>query len=271
MEKYVNTRLVRVTNSSNMIELSCHPDLTLDVIKAHSNLPWNFAQLMKHPNFRISWVAEFPFQYWDWNQLSHMVDVETLSQYAHLFWNWRLITQKTSTDDMLKHPELPWDFSSIVFKQILPEHIHFFRAFKNRIPQWKWHYLSKNLTWNAFRDSIDLPWMWDIAEIRVTTEEFIPSDVILLQLFEDLCNWVNLTINVHIDIINENPNLPWKLEYLQWNKTTWKTPTQSIESCIREWHAANIIKKHWKNAISNPDFKMCKDRLWKEFKELEGY
>ena len=106
-------------------------------------------------------------------------------------------------------------------------------------------------------------------DVRIKTEEFLVDDVWILMLLTDLCNWVHLTINVHIDIINEYPNLPWRRDYLQWNRTTWKTPVQTVEKCIREWVAANTIKRYWKNAISNPGFKLCKKRINEEFKDLE--
>lgn len=271
MQQYVNNRLTRVADFSNMIELSRHPDLTLNVIKENSKLPWNFSDLMNHPNFNISWVSEFPFQYWDWNHLSYVTDIESISMYPELFWNWRLITQKTSIYDMMKYPDLPWDFSSLVIKPILPDHIEFFRMFKTKIPQWKWHYFARHITWNTLRQTLDLPWIWDISEVNIDMNEFVPSDIWIVRVFEEYCNWIKLTINVHIDIINENSDLPWRMDYIQWNKSTWKTPVQPIELCIREWTAANTIKKHWKNAICNPDFKICKKRLNAEFKDLERY
>jgi dUTP pyrophosphatase len=269
MQNYVNTRLVRNSDFSNMIELSHHPDLTLDVLLKHPNLPWNFNAIMDHPNLHPSWASHFLFQYWDWNKLSQMADLETLNMYPSLFWNWRLVTQKTSMTDMMKYPNIPWDFSALFVRNITSDDIPFFTMFKSRIPMWKWQYFSKNLTWNALKTSIDLPWIWHIEDVQIEMDEFLPEDIWLLRIFGGLCNWINLTINVHINIINDNPDLPWRTDYLHWNKSTWRTPVQTIEKCIREWTAANTIKRHWKNAISNPTYKMCKNRLEKEFKEFE--
>ena len=269
MQNYVNTRLDRNTDFSNMIELSRHPDLTLDVLLKHSTLPWNFNSIMDHPNFHPSWASHFLFQYWDWNKLSHMADLETLNQYPSLFWNWRIITQKTCITDMLKYPDIPWDFSALFVRNITANEIPFFRFFKTRFPLWKWQYFAKNLTWNAFKTSIDLPWIWHIEDVQIEMNEFLPEDIWIISIFTDLCNWVNLTINVHISIINDNPDLPWRTDYLHWNKSTWRTPVQPIENCIREWTAANTIKRYWKNAISNPNYKLCNNRLEKEFKEFE--
>ena len=269
MRRFVQSRLERVTDFSNTIELSQHPDLTLDVLKKNSDLAWNFNAMTFLPQFNISWVKEFPFQFWDWNRLSNMFSIDVISKNKELFWNWRSITQKMSVHDMLKYPDLPWDFGAMFIKPITREHLTFFRYFKNKIPQWKWHYHAKNLTWDAFKHSLDLPWIWDIEYINIDSKDFKESDVYILRMFQDVMNWINLTINVPIHIINDNLDLPWRLEFLQWNKTSWRTPVQSIEKCIREWYAASTIKRFWKRAICNPEYKLCKKRIYKEFKELE--
>lgn len=269
MNEYVKTRIERVSDFSNTIELSEHPDLTLEVIKKHTDKAWNFNQMMYLPHFDMSWVDSFPLQYWDWNELSKLATIGDVNKFPHLFWNWRLLSQKFSSDVILENPHHPWDFSVIVINPITENHINFFRFFKHKIPQWKWHHHARHVPWQVFKQTIDLPWMWDVYDVPVKTEEFLPDDVWVIMLLSDLCNWIHLTINVHINIINEHPNLPWRFDHLQWNKTTWKTPVQTVEKCIREWIAANTIKRYWKRAISDPSFKLCKQRIESEFKDLE--
>ncbi len=270
MLKYVNTRLLRNSNFENNIEMSSHPDLTIDVIKSKPDVVWKFHDMMNHPNFDLEWVSEFPRAYWNWNKLSEIANIEFVSKNPKLFWNWRIITSNTSINDIMNHLELPWDFAAMNFNIITEDDIPFFKMYEQHIPIWKWKYFAQDLTWKALKMSMDLPWIFDIFDVQISTEEFMPEDVWILRAYENLCDWVKLTIQVHIDIINANPELPWRMDYIQWNKTTWKTPTIPIEISIREWTAANTIKRFWKRSISDPTFRCCKLRLERELKELES-
>jgi dUTP pyrophosphatase len=269
MQAYVNTRLLRNTNFENIVELSYHPDLTLDVLKTNPDTGWGFHHIATHPNFTFEWVAEFPLRFWDWNKLSNMVDIDTLVKYPGFFWNWRILTERMSHKDMLANPTLPWDFNMLYFPEINDEHIPFFEEFQDLIPDWKWHRLATCVKWSTFKKTMNLPWMWFIGDVNIKTEEFLPEDVEILRICEVICNWIKLTTVVHIDIINANQDLPWNRDYIQWNETTWNTKIESVESCILKWVSANRIKRAWKRAISDPSFKMCRYRLCREFKELE--
>jgi dUTP pyrophosphatase len=269
MNNYVNTRLSRVSDFNNTIEISHHPDLTLDILKAFNHKAWGFHWLHNHPNFKFEWVLEFNDRYWDWNKLSECVDIDTISKNHTFPWNWIILTNRFSPKEILKYPHLPWDFVMFYVDEITEDHIPLFEEFQDVIPEWKWYHIAKHTRWTIFKKAVHLPWSLFISDIKLTSEEFVPEDVEILKDYEMLCNWIKLTIIVHIDIINENTYLPWNMEYIQWNKSTWKTPVQSIEKCIREWTAANTIKRYWKNAISNPSFRICTNRLKKEFKDLE--
>jgi dUTP pyrophosphatase len=270
MERYVNTRLSRnmTSNSDNMVELSHHPDLTLDILKMYPDKAWGFQTLHMHPNFSFEWVNEFTMKFWDWNVLSVKATIDDLAKYPDLFWNWSLITDRIHYKDIMAHPDLPWDFSLFFIKNIRDEHIPFLKMFKDRIPDWKWSRFAKCTNWSTFKKHMDLPWFWFANDVNITTEEFQPEDVLIIRELGVMFNWIKLTMNVHIDIINANPDLDWVPEFLQWNRTTWKTPMQPIETCIREWVAANVIKRQWRKAISDPNYKMCRRRLRREFKEL---
>ena len=53
---------------------------------------------------------------------------------------------------------------------------------------------------------------------------------------------------------------------LEWDYSY--TPCQPPEEMILEWHSASVIKRAWKRAISDPEYKMCRDRISNEAKEL---
>lgn len=269
MEKYVKTRLLRSTNFENNIELSQHPDLTLEILKFKPDYAWCFNDMIKHPQFTFEWVAEFPNVYWDWNKLSHIVTLDFLRNHKDLYWNWSIITLKSSLKEMMNNPELPWDFGCVSIHSAITENeLPFFIMYKDRIPSWKWNHFAKHLTWSTLKKSLNLPWIFDISNIHVSMDEFEPTDIWLLRIYGDLCNWIDLTINVHIDIINEHDDLPWRKDYVKWNISTWKTSTYPIEKSIREWTAAKTIQRYWRQSICNPIYKLCKQRLHKEFKGL---
>lgn len=268
MEIYVNTRLLRNSNLENVIELSHHPDLTLDVLKAKPNLAWGFHFLDMHPNFTFEWVKAFPDRFWEWNRLSTKVDIDTLGNNPDMGWNWRLVTSVMEPSDMMKYPELPWDFSMFFIRNVTEDHIPFLEKFQHVIPDWKWAHLAKNTRWPVFKKNLHLPWIWFIADVKIHSIEFEKDDVEIIREYELLCNWVKLSMCIHVDIIHANPDLPWSLDFLQWNRTTWNTRIKPFEECILEWHSANVIKRQWKRSITDPSFKMCRDRIYREFKEL---
>jgi len=270
MQEYVNTRLLRKF-SENTIELSHHPDLTLEVLRSLPDKAWGFQGLHRHPNFTFDWVKEFPNRFWDWNRLSDIVDIRTLSKNVEFPWNWCLLTNRFKPNEVLMYPDLPWDFTMFHASEITVEHVPLFDHFQHIIPDWKWHYIAKATPWAVFRKALHLPWIWFIGDVQIDTKEFLPEDAEIIRECELLCNWIKLSIYVHIDIIHANPDLPWNRDFLQWNRSTWKTPVEPIEKCIREWVAANKIKTFWKRAISDPGFKMCRDRIFREFKELERF
>lgn len=271
MERYVNTRLSRILTTNkdfNIIEISNHPDLTLEVLKEYPDLPWAFHAFHTHPNFTFEWVNEFKMRYWEWNQLSMIAKIDDVVKYPDLFWNWSIVTERMHYEDIMKHPDLPWDFTLFYLRQVREEHIPFLRMFMNRLPEWKWVRFAKCVNWTTFKNNLDLPWFWFASDVNVTIDEFEPEDVIILREIGVMFNWIKLTMNIHIDIINANPELDWVQEFLQWNRSTWTTQVQPIEGVIREWTAANTIKRYWRKAISDPNFKMCRSRLEREFKEL---
>ncbi len=269
MQTFVNTRLERVMGSDpNIIELSHHPDLTLEILKRYPEKAWAFHEFHTHPNFTFEWVAEFPNKYWEWNRLSVKAGIQDILNWPHLGFNWSIVTDCMHYKDIMAYPFLPWDFSMYSIKNIREEHITFLEAFIDRIPEWKWQRFVKCTNWNTFKKSMHLPWFWYAGDVNISPEEFEPDDVPIIRELGLMFNWIKLTMSVHIDIINANPDLPWVREFLQWNKTTWKVPSQRIEDCIRQWTAANTIKRYWREAISNPEYRACRERLWREFKEL---
>lgn len=269
MERYVKLRLERsCCDVLNSVELSVHPDLTIEFIKEHPEIHWNFHNMILLPQFHISWIAEFPSVYWNWNELSRIIPFKHIIKYRHFPWNWSIVAEGLTLDQIIEYPGIPWNFSRLHMNRIEKRDLKFFRFYRQHIPSWKWAHFARVLTWDAFRESTDLPWVRDIDMISCE-ETFQRCDIHIIRDHVLFCNWVNLTIFVHIDIINDHPELPWRKEHIHWNRTTWKTRSVPFQQSIREWHASNTIKRAWKTAVSNPQFALCRNRLLREFKEME--
>lgn len=270
MEDYVKTRLCRNAGDfDNMIELSHHPDLTLEVLRENPNRAWGFHTMETHPNFTFDWVLAFPNKFWNWNGLSKVVDLGTILQNQDMFWNWSIVTDRATFQYMMDNPDAPWEFGIVFIKNIGPEHIPFLNKFSDRIPYWKWSSFVKRTDWKTLKDSMHLPWVWYMADVNMDENSIKDeTDVQILRDFEIILNWVKLTILVDVSIINANPDLPWARDFLQWNRSSWSTPVEPIEKCVRQWVAANAIKRQWRRSISDPSYKICRDRLRREFKEL---
>jgi hypothetical protein len=206
MQEYVNTRLLRNSvEDPNIIELSHHPDLTLEVLKKLHYSSWGFQGFHNHPNFTFQWVLEFPNKFWDWNRLSEKVDLETISKHSDFPWNWCLLTNRFQPKDILEYPQLPWDFSMFHVPKITEEHVRMFEEVQHLIPDWKWHYIAQSTSWSVFKKALHLPWLWFVGDIKIHTDEFLPEDVEIIRNLEILCNWIRLSIYVHIDINSRRP------------------------------------------------------------------
>jgi hypothetical protein len=262
MDAHVRTRLLRNSDFSNPIEMSQHPDLTIEVLRLKRDM---IPICQHHPNFTFQWVIEFPDRFWDWNDLSERVPFHFFLKHLDLPWNWRILTRKTPTADILANPNLSWDFATIIIPKVTVEHLTFLRIFRHKIPQYTWVTLAAHTSWPVFFQAQDLPWVFyaDFVPLTEFTEEHVP----FLYMYGYLFDWVKLTISHDIRVIHAHPTLNWQQDVLDWNKSTWKTRVEPIETCIREWVAANTIKRRWKIAISCPEYRLCQKRLAQEYKE----
>jgi dUTP pyrophosphatase len=240
--------------------------LTLEVLREKKDII-PFSQT--HPNFTFEWVSEFPQRFWNWTDLSIRVPFQFVLEHTEFPWSWRILTDRASKEFIMEHAQLPWDFTFWNPIKITEDYIEFLRMFRDRIPHYKWILLASRTSWPVFIQTLDLPWL--LLADMVSLSEFSEEHVWFLYSYGFLFDWALLSISIHIDIINENPDLNWQREHLQWNVSTWKTPVEPIEIGIREWVAANAIKRHWKRAISCPEFKLCRARLAREFKDYDSF
>ena len=93
--------------------------------------------------------------------------------------------------------------------------------------------------------------------------------------FERHWNWYSLSKNPQVtwDIVQANPDKPWDWRWLSRNPNVLRYPLAEMERTAWHFIAAWRIQRAFKKAYSNPEYKMCRDRLMCEFagmaKDLE--
>lgn len=306
MESYVNNRLTRQVHlGCDFGALSVHEDLTLDTLKAFIDEDWDWTLIMNHPNFNVRWLKELPDAPWDWQNmhlshkfrmywiqlfieepwnkrsLSARATIDDLKNFPEFEWNWEDVTcySHVTPEQMMRNPEMPWDFLNLGFTDILEDEILFIRFFLDKFTRDNWVDFSQTVSWRVFRKNLDLPWIYNAIRLDPS---FIESDLdIIRNVGVSLWNWEYLSRNVPLKYITKNLDLPWVGHQVSRNQTLkfhhvgtqieWDysfAPCQPKEAAILEWHSSNVIKRAWKQAISNPEYKMCRDRLSNEAKEL---
>jgi hypothetical protein len=84
---------------------------------------------------------------------------------------------------------------------------------------------------------------------------------------DKFADWLYISLNPNITLKNIEANLdkPWNWSCLSLNPNLFALDLK----VIREHFAAKLIQRKWRNAISNPNYAICKKRLLKEYKEFE--
>jgi hypothetical protein len=305
MQAYVNLRLYRQCHTvDELLNITNNPDLTLetlemfvdkvpidwDVLDEHQNFnekwllnfpekPWSWSTLHKHPKFEFDWVYVFLNKPWNWTKLSTLATIPLLRQYPIFSWDWEAVTccSEITTTEMVKNSDLPWEVSNLQFTEIEDDDIEFLRMYKDDID---WVSISESASLDIVRRNMDLPWFFsainlekrpitqDDLDFMNQTDEFNEAALSYLTPFELIAQnkhmrWESETLStnptVTYDDVQNHPDLPWDLTI---------TPCEPIDRIIRRWVAASLIKRSFKMAISNPEYKMCRDRLDKEFRNM---
>ncbi len=307
MESYVNNRLARqIHNGCDFGILSDHDDLTIETIEKFADKDWDWVNLIHHRNFSVKWLQRLPDAPWEWNYMhtsgkfrmnwihlfpdkqwnqraiSCRATVDDLKKYPNFPWVWSDVTcySNISSDEMIENSDFPWDFYNLGFTDILEEEIRFLRFFQPRFGFANWVDFSKTVNWDVFRENLDLPWVYYRIQWDPTFKE---SDLdIIKSIGVDKWNWELFSRNIPLKYIKKHLDFPWIGAYVSQNLTLahhhlselnfdWdysRVPCEFFPLLILEWHSANVIKRAWKQSISNPEFKLCRDRLLKEAKEL---
>lgn len=252
---------------------------SFDWVRRLPEAPWHWWELHHEDSFDVSWVAEFPDKPWNMESISKLASIELLYRYPQIQWNWAIVTSTSPVkpSEMVEHPGFPWDFSNFGFDVIDDEDVPFLRFFQERFDDECWMDFTEHAEWETIRKNADLPWSWS----EIEPDEMHPEDIQILRDHASVINWKKMSLLVPYQIIKRNLDLPWNADWVSMNETLewhdiddtfdWDyafVPCEPKEVLIRRWTAANLIKRRFKVAISDPDYWLCRRRILREGHEL---
>jgi len=264
----------------NWTALSVHTNVTLDIIKANPEVPWNWQWISKHTS--ITWDVvlanpELPWSgqtlYMNSNLTWDLVQVHIIETNVHyprhdVKWNWYCFCLFGKVTDINRNlhpnPVLPWDWESLSYNDNITWDI--VQAHPDE--PWDWSALSKNkcVTWEIVQKHPEKPWYWrDISQNPNITWEIVQANLDKNWDFYKLTYHPNITW----DIVQANPNHEWDDSFVRpYQEHLLTLPTQEVEMTIRRIIAARTIQRAIVEAFCNPAYKLCRNRLNREFESI---
>ena len=195
--------------------ISKHPGITLELIRANPNIPWNWTEISKHPNITWNIIQANPEYLSDWVWYS-------LSINPNITWD---IFQKTpgcnwDTDDVSQNPNITWD--------IIQENSDYL---------WDWDSISRhpNITWDIIQANPDKLWNWEcISENPNITWDIIQANPNKQWNMRGVSENPNITF----DIIRDNHSCSWNWCALSRNPNI---TFDIIKTYAREIHYHSLI------------------------------
>ncbi len=163
--------------------LSSCKHVRLQFIFATYNIyPWDWNQVISHPNFNWRHVLGKRYIHWNWNLISQHPSVSWTDVIHHpkLPWNWKGLTANASVDWNIiqQHSNLPWCWKELASNHsidigiMLLDSTHAFDYI-----MWDWNKLSfhPKLTWQIVAKHIHKPWNW--TKLSERFDELVQGEV----------------------------------------------------------------------------------------------
>jgi hypothetical protein len=274
-----------------------HPNLTLRVLQEFQTSSWDFYLISYNKNFEWAWVQafpekqwywnlfafhgkfswkwvyEFPDKPWDWRTLSHMVnDVETIRKFSDKPWDWNVLTLGTVANlkFIMETPEYPWNIHDLFFGKIEDqETIDFLTMFEAIYDEEDWGDHTRHASWRVIKANMNLPWVF--RHVYFKLGEFEESDVKYLLEKPEQWNIEYISrIADYTTVIKPHPEINWNIKSISRNPTFFSSDLPEndtggfnlncvhVKDDMREWHAAQTIKRYWKRAITDPSRSLCR-------------
>jgi hypothetical protein len=54
-----------------LVFISLNPNVTMEIIEKHYDLPWNWHSISRNPNITMKIIEKYPNKPWDWTVISY--------------------------------------------------------------------------------------------------------------------------------------------------------------------------------------------------------
>ena len=163
--------------SFNWALLSSHPNIDVESIFKHTQLPWLYGSVSANPNLKMHHVMHNLDKEWDWYKVSKNITIDYSPIYFNeptsIKWNYKQLSSNTS-----------------IRLYMVKNHID-----KN----WNWGELSKNpgITLDMIEDNLKLPWKWwHISSNPNVTWEFVKKYIHKTWNSSELTKHKNFTLDI---------------------------------------------------------------------------
>ena len=198
--------------------VSCHPDLTWNVIQANFEKICS-SGISQNPNITLDIIQENPKYPWDWWYISSNPNItwDIIQNNPDYPWEWDWISQ---------NPNITWDIIQANCKKTW---------------NWSWLSLNRNITWDIIQANPDRPWNWRC----ISANPNITWDII--DAYPDKpWKWDNISQNPNItwDIIQANPDKPWEKCNLFYNKFTAQAKLAMAKHRVTASRMTNYLARY---------------------------
>ena len=205
-------------------KLSDNPNISFEVILNSLDKKWDWGLLSKHPKLTFDFILNHLDYNWSWVHISihSNITFENIIEHLELNWIWEYVcyNENITIKNIIDNPNLPWSWRSL--------------SKNDNITQYFLTY--SNLSWNFD----DLTYNGDLTDIDIILEKnnlldqlkFIKLDEnpnITINYIKECINnnnksvdywcWEQLSCNMSIKDIIDNPDLPWDMSIVcEFNK-----------------------------------------------------
>jgi hypothetical protein len=240
--------------------LSNSQNLDYNIILDHIYKPWNWDKISL--NLKITSPVLSTNYNWNWNILSknNSITEEILLDHKDKPWNYSKLSSSISKEFVLNNPDKPWDYNKLAANNIL--------IIKDKITDWSM--VSEKLPLDFIKENINL-FTTNYSWRCITRNENMNFDFILEHKDKPL-DWITISYSNYItyENVSDNINLPWDWGALSGNKNMLDIESE-FKLKAREHLAAYKIQQTWFKAYYNPEYLICKRRLYNEFENLTKF
>lgn len=202
--------------------LSQNKGIKIEDVINNSDLPWDWKEISKRDDITGDIVINNSSLPWDWYSVSRIstITIDDIINNYELPWNWYWITYNPSItfNDIISNLELPWDWRSVSEKpNIKLEYI-----INNLELPWDWDNISENpsIKMKDIVNNPKLPWNWSNVIFNPTLSfNFVKSNLEKKILHNKIPkeSWSDISANVTMGDIINNPNKPWDFSHISMN------------------------------------------------------